>query len=510
MSKHDVVIIGGGHNGLVAACYLAKAGKKVLVLEANDEIGGASTSEYVFAGLAAKLSRYSYLVSLLPDQIIKDLELNFQCISRKISSYTPYQKDGTDSGLLVKRVWDQSNDQSFNQLTGSNNEANSWQRFYDQVSQFAQVIAPTLLKPLPTRSEIKKALNDDLVWNILIEQSLGQTLDQYFKNDLVKGVVLTDGLIGTFSSAYERQSNICFLYHLIGNGTGEWKVPKGGMGELISELAQKARSLGVEIRVNAKVKSIDAQSMQVVAELENGERFAASYLLSNAAPQILAQLMGQLPPKFLEGSQIKINMLLNKLPKFKSGIDAKDAFIGTLHINESFAQLEKAFQQANSGTFPDELPLEMYCHSLSDNSILSDELNQKGFHTLTIFGLHTPAKLFDKDQVKTKELAKQKALSALNQYLVEPIDSCLATDANGQPCIEVKSPIDLENELFLPRGNIFHKDLALPFKEDGSEIKWGVETNHPRVFLCGAGAIRGGGVSGIAGHNAAMAVLELN
>ena len=323
-------------------------------------------------------------------------------------------------------------------------------------------------------------------------------------------MVLTDGLIGTFASAYEMQSNICFLYHLIGNGTGEWKVPKGGMGALISELHQKALSLGVEIKVNSKVKSIDAQSLQVVAEAENGEKFVASYLLSNAAPQILAQLLGQAQPKSLEGSQIKLNLLLEKLPKFKSGIDAKDAFVGTLHINESFSQLEKAYEQANSGTFPDELPLEMYCHSLSDNSILSDELNQKGFHTLTIFGLHTPAKLFDHEPVKTKELAKQRALSALNQYLVEPIESCLAKDANGELCIEVKSPIDLENEIFLPRGNIFHKDLSLPFKEDGSEIKWGVETNHPRVFLCGAGAIRGGGVSGIAGHNAAMAVLDLN
>jgi phytoene dehydrogenase-like protein len=152
----------------------------------------------------------------------------------------------------------------------------------------------------------------------------------------------------------------------------------------------------------------------------------------------------------------------------------------------------------------------MYCHSLTDNSILSDELNQKGFHTLTIFALHTPAKLFDTDPVKVKELAKQRALAALNQFLVDPIENHLATDATGQLCIEVKSPIDLENEINLPRGNIFHKDLSMPFKDDDSTIKWGVETNHPRVFLCGAGAIRGGGVSGIPGHNAAMAILELN
>jgi phytoene dehydrogenase-like protein len=510
VSQYEVVIVGGGHNGLVAACYLAKAGKKVLVLEANKQVGGASTSEYVFAGLGAKLSRYSYLVSLLPDQIITDLGLNFKTISRKVSSYTPYQNMDEDFGLLVNRVWDESNRESFFQLTKSNDESDAWLKFYDQVSQLAKVIAPTLLKPLPTKDELKKQLNDDQIWKIMIEQSLGKTLDEYFKNDLVKGVVLTDGLIGTFTSAYEMQTNICFLYHLIGNGTGEWKVPQGGMGALVSELENKAISLGVEIKVNSKVKSINAEPNQVSVELENGQNHQGRYLLSNVAPQVLAKLQGELVPDSLEGSQVKINMLLKSLPKFKSGVSASDAFVGTLHINESFAQLERAYQQAKAGSLPDELPLEMYCHSLSDNSILSDELNQQGFHTLTIFALHTPAKLFDSDPEKVKEIAKQKALSALNQYLVDPIEDHLAIDANGKLCIEVKSPIDLENEINLPRGNIFHRDLSMPFKDDDSTIKWGVETNHPRVFLCGAGAIRGGGVSGIPGHNAAMAILELN
>ena len=510
MSQYEVVIVGGGHNGLVAACYLAKAGKKVLVLEANKQVGGASTSEYVFAGLGAKLSRYSYLVSLLPDQIITDLGLNFKTISRKVSSYTPYQNMDEDFGLLVNRVWDESNRESFFQLTKSNDESDAWLKFYDQVSQLAKVIAPTLLKPLPTKDELKKQLNDDQIWKIMIEQSLGKTLDEYFKNDLVKGVVLTDGLIGTFTSAYEMQTNICFLYHLIGNGTGEWKVPQGGMGALVSELENKAISLGVEIKVNSKVKSINAEPNQVSVELENGQNYQGRYLLSNVAPQVLAKLQGELVPDSLEGSQVKINMLLKSLPKFKSGVSASDAFVGTLHINESFAQLERAYQQAKAGSLPDELPLEMYCHSLSDNSILSDELNQQGFHTLTIFALHTPAKLFDSDPEKVKEIAKQKALSALNQYLVDPIEDHLAIDANGKLCIEVKSPIDLENEINLPRGNIFHRDLSMPFKDDDSTIKWGVETNHPRVFLCGAGAIRGGGVSGIPGHNAAMAILGLN
>ena len=510
MNKYDVIIIGAGHNGLVAASYLAKAGQKVLMLETNNEVGGATTSEQVFEGVDARISRYSYLVSLLPDQILSDLDLKFETISRKISSYTPYLKNGKQAGLLVKRVWDQSNVESFKSLTNTEVESKAWYEFYDQVSKFAKVISPTLLKPLPTKSKIKSALADDQIWRMLIEQPLGKVLDERFEDDLVKGVILTDGLIGTFSSAYEMQTNICFLYHLIGNGSGEWKVPKGGMGALVLELDKKAKSLGVEIKVNSKVVSVSATDSQVEVELAEGEKISANYLLSNAAPQVLAKLMGQVQPKSLEGSQIKINMVLKSLPKFKSGIDARDAFVGTLHINESFNQLEKAYQQAKSGVFPDELPLEMYCHTLSDPSILSNELIRLGYHTLTIFGIHTPAKLFEKKPSEVKEIAKERALAALNQYLEEPIQNHLAKDSNGDLCIEIKSPLDLEQEIALPRGNIFHKDLSFPFKDDDSTTKWGVETNHPRVFLCGAGAIRGGGVSGIAGHNAAMAVLELN
>jgi phytoene dehydrogenase-like protein len=202
-------------------------------------------------------------------------------------------------------------------------------------------------------------------------------------------------------------------------------------------------------------------------------------------------------------------MLLTKLPRLKSGIDPRLAFAGTFHVNESFSQLETAYNRASQGLIPDDLPLEMYCHTLTDPTILSPELAALGYQTLTLFGLHTPAALFDKSPETAKEAAKEAAIDSLNQYLLDPIESVLAICQDGSLAIETKSPLDLEADIGLPRGNIFHRDLDFPFidSESGPAQKWGSETEQPHIFLAGAGARRGGGVSGIAGHNAAMAVL---
>ena len=160
---------------------------------------------------------------------------------------------------------------------------------------------------------------------------------------------------------------------------------------------------------------------------------------------------------------------------------------------------------------PQPLPLEMYCHTLTDPTILSADLIAKGFQTLTLFGLHTPAQLFDADPERAKALATERAIASLNQYLRDPIESVLAPCRDGSLAIEVKSPLDLEKDISLPRGNIFHRDLDFPFLDDDADGAdqqlWGAETDDPHIYLAGAGARRGGGVSGIAGHNAAMALL---
>ena len=508
---YDAIIVGGGHNGLVAATYLARAGKAVLLLEAHDEPGGATTSVKPFPEYDARLSRYSYLVSLLPDQIVVDLGINFKTLSRAVSSYTPYQREGREDGLLVSSDWDESTASSFRRLTGSDQEGNAWRKFYGEIAGLAQRLAPSMLQPLKSAAQLKSEMGLPEVWRHLMEIPIGEVIRHRFSDDLVQGVVLTDALIGTFVPADDLQANRCFLYHLIGNGTGQWRVPQGGMGALVKELYRIATLRGVEIKLQSKVAALDSGPAGVRIETESGHAYVAKDLLFAAAPQHLARMRGRAAPDSLEGSQMKINMLLSRLPRLKSGVDPRLAFAGTFHVNESFSQLEAAYTRARSGEMPQPLPLELYCHTLTDPTILSAELIGKGFQTLTLFGLHTPAKLFDADPERAKALAREHAIASLNQYLLDPIESVLAPCGDGSLAIEVKSPLDLEQDISLPRGNIFHRDLDFPFLDDDADEAdhplWGAETDDPHIYLAGAGARRGGGVSGIAGHNAAMALL---
>ncbi|NEC72016.1 phytoene desaturase family protein, partial [Streptomyces rochei] len=242
---YDAVVVGGGHNGLVAAAYLARAGRSVLVLERLDHTGGAAVSARPFAGLDARLSRYSYLVSLLPEKIVRELDLDFRVRARTVSSYTPARRDGRPTGLLVGGG-ERRTRESFARLTGSEREYAAWRRFYGMTGRVAQRVFPTLTEPLPTRDELRRRIDDEAAWRALFEEPIGVAIEEHFADDLVRGVVLTDALIGTFADAHEPSlvQNRCFLYHVIGGGTGAWDVPVGGMGALTDALAGAARAAG--------------------------------------------------------------------------------------------------------------------------------------------------------------------------------------------------------------------------------------------------------------------------
>jgi phytoene dehydrogenase-like protein len=527
----DVAIVGGGHNALVAATLLARRGLRVVVLERLGQVGGAAVSDRPFAGVDARLSRYSYLVSLFPDALARELGLAVELRSRATASYTPTLRAGRDRGLLVESAPGPATRESFGDLTGSPAAGGAWTGFYDDVALLASVIAPTFLGPLPSADDLRRRLRGKAgdraggIWTSLVEEPLGSVLRDRFDDDLVRGVVATDGLIGTFTSLDDeaRLANRCFLYHLVGNGTGEWRVPVGGMGGLTGSLAALARSAGADLRTGVEVTAIEADgasaSIRYVDTGSGAERsIETTWVLGGVAPSVLERLLGSpttAPVDRPEGSQLKINLVLTRLPRLRSSIAAAVAFAGTLHVDETATDLELAYTQAASGRLPDRIPGELYCHTLTDRSILGPEPDAAGWHTLTYFGLHTPARLFaGDDRAAVTTTAVTRALTGLDRYLAEPLADVLATDANGLPCIEVKSPLDVEDELGMPGGHIFHGDLQWPWLATSPPVgdpaaAWGVSTSIRNVLLCGAGALRGGAVSGIGGHNAAMALVEL-
>ncbi len=522
-ANYDVVILGAGHNGLVAASYLGRAGLEVLLLEKNDYIGGATTSQKVFPDYDARLSRYSYLVSLFPEKIIRDLGLNLELRRRTTGSFTPYINErGEHDGLLLSNVDEEVSRRSIVDLTGSEREFEQLKKFYHLSRVFAEQSWDSMLEPLLAKKEFQRRFDVDLVaqeaWRTLAEEPLGVAIERYLQNDLIRGLVLTDAKIGIFTHPHDDSlvQNRCFLYHLIGNKTGEWKVPVGGMGAVARELEQAARKAGAEFRTNVDLVDVDLGGTEkTISFAVDGKRqsVSAKFLLVNFGRNVLAKYSGKQyqPDATDEGSVFKINMLLRRLPKLKAKkYPAAEAFCGTFHTDESYEQMNVSYQQARSGRLPDKPPSELYCHTLTDDSILAPELRAQGFQTMTLFGIDTPYPLFAKNNETMRREAERKFLASMNQWLEEPLEDCLAVARDGSRCIESKSPVDIEQSLGMYHGNIFHDAPSWPFAAAKEQVgTWGVETEFESVFLCGSSAQRGGAVSGIPGHNAAMKVLAM-
>ncbi|MEK9599663.1 MAG: NAD(P)/FAD-dependent oxidoreductase, partial [Pontimonas sp.] len=435
-SHADVVIVGGGHNGLTAAAYLAQAGLSVTVLERLDEWGGAAVSHEAFPGVDARLSRYSYLVSLLPQKIIDDLSLSISLAKRRYSSYTPVPGDSV--GLLIDNGDTDLTQESFARL-GAVDDFPAWNSFYSQTGALARALFPGVTDPLITRSEAKEHVahltGDPELWDRFIETPIGDVIEKTFSHDVVRGVVLTDGLIGTFAPNHDPNldANKCFLYHVIGGGTGDWDVPVGGMGAVSGAILHAAREAGATMLSGAAVTEISDDNVVSYTHEGSSHTVSARYVLVNASPRELDALRGRASQEpGPEGAQVKVNMVLKRLPHLKdSSLTPEAAFGGTFHINETWSQLQQGFEAAESGAIPDPLPCEIYCHSLSDPSILSPELQESGAHTLTVFGLHVPHRLtqsMDNDSLRTA--LQEAVVASLNSVLAEPLEDVILQDAD--------------------------------------------------------------------------------
>ena len=469
MDRYDAVVIGGGHNGLACAAYLAEAGRSVVVLERASMLGGATQSARVFPAHDAHLSKYSYLVSLLPSQIVEELGLDIELRRRDVASSEPIL------GALGPVI-----------------------------ATMAERVAPTLTEPLRSAGEFRRLIGDE-AWRMFVERPIGEAIEEHIADDTTRGIVLTDALIGTFTHAHDLLANRCFLYHVVGRGTGHWDIPVGGMGRVSAELAVAAEKRGAELVTDTEVVAVTTDGERANVTTADGRTIVARQVFANVAPTVLRRLLGEPTGPAPEGAQVKVNMLLSRLPRLRDpDLRPEHAFAGTFHVNEGYAQLETAYRQGMSGRIPDPAPCDVYCHSLADPSILSAELQTAGAQTLTVFALHMPARLFRADPAGALAEAKAAVLASLDSVLAEPIEECLV----DPECIDVMGPLEIEAALGMPGGHIFHRDLQWPFAETASEVgRWGVETEHANVFVCGAGARRGGGVSAIPGRNAAMAAL---
>ena len=309
---------------------------------------------------------------------------------------------------------------------------------------------------------------------------------------------------------------------MVGGGTGDWDVPVGGMGRVTDELARAAREAGAELRTGAEVVSVSPDG-DVEVGGDSPSRVHGRLVLSGVGPAVLSRLLTaggaattdgctETP----EGAQFKVNMLLRRLPRLRDAhVSPEAAFAGTFHVNETMTQLDRAYASAAGGGIPDPLPAEIYCHSLTDPSILGSELRASGAHTLTLFGLQVPHRLVEgSDPDAARAALLEAAQRSLDSVLAEPIADVVYEAPDGTPCIEGRTTLDLESSLGMAGGDIFHGALSWPWADDDEPLdapadRWGVATEHPAVLLCGSGARRGGAVSGLGGHSAAMAALEL-
>src|SRR5437588_9930214 len=522
--KYDAIIVGAGHNGLVTACYLARAKWKVLVLERRSVVGGACVTEEVFPGF--KVSTAAYVNSLFRKEIIRDLRLHdygLAILERNPSSFTPFPDRrhlllGPDAALTHREI-----------AKFSARDADAYPRYEAMLERVANVIEPTLTMTPPNL--LKPGLRD--FWKLfqlgrafrqlgpamseaveILTGAARPILDRWFESEQLKGTLATDAIIGAMASPSMPGTAYVLFHHVMGETNGKrgvWGYIRGGMGGLTQALAGAARDLHVDICCDADVaKIVVADGRAAGVALANGEEFSAPVLASNADANVtFTRLVDQrlLPPEFTaavnrisyDSASLKINVALAELPDFLAcpGTAPAPHHRGTIHICPDQDYIERAYDDAKYGKPSPQPVLECTIPSVVDATVAPP-----GKHLMSMFIQYAPYKLRGAKWDDVREDFADRCFDLLNDYAPNFKRSVLAR--------QILTPLDLERTFNLTGGNIFQGAMPLNQLFSFRPVPGFADYRTPirGLYLCGSAAQPGGGVMGAAAANAAREILK--
>jgi len=525
VNQFDAVVIGAGHNGLVTAAYLAKAGLKVVVLERRDVIGGASVTEEVWPGY--KVSTLSYLCSLLQPKIIQDLDLarfGYRLYPKDPAFFTPFP----DGRHLF--FWQDIAETQMELAKFSKRDAEAYPEYEQKLARLGEWVEGLLMTTPP--NIIHRKLSDlfelgklgldalrfkdpDIVHLVkIMSQSVRAYLDERFESQEIKATLATDGVIGTNGGPSTPGTAYIMLHHVMGGATGVrglWGFVRGGMGAISEAIASSAKSRGAEVRTGAAVDRVlvrNGRAYGVV--LAGGEEIHARVVISSADPKVTFLKLvdaGDLDEEFrgdvekirMEGCSMKINLALDALPDFKAfpGSQLGPHHKATIHVCPSMEYVDRAWEDAKAGR-PSENPLV----EVTIPTTYDDSLAPPGKHIMCIFAQYAPYTLKDADWDSTKDKFADRCIDALAEYAPSIRDSIIHR--------QVISPLDLEREYSLTGGNIFHGDMTLDQLFFMRPVAGWAKYRTPleALYMCGSGTHPGGGVMGAPGYNAAREILS--
>lgn len=521
-NQYDATIIGGGHNGLVAAAYLARAGRKVVVLERRHIVGGATITEEIIPGF--KFTEFSYVVSLLRPEIIRDLELPKHGL--KIlplpSTVTPME----NGDYLA--AWDDHDLTRREIYRHSPKDAEAYDEYARVMARMAKAIKPILsiIPPDPSSlhpkdlfgllklGKLAYEMSEKDLYGLakLMTQSAGDMLDEWFETDALKGTKSASGIIGTFLGPRSPGTAYVLLHHYMGEIDGAfraWGFSKGGTGGIAEAIASSARALGAEIRVNSTVKQVIVKNGRAVGvALENGDEIHAKAVLSSADPIVTFLKLVEskhLPDDLIRsiqsfrtrGSSGKVNIALSELPQFTALPDEPALYRGAASISPSIDYIERAYDDAKYGRFAKEPYIDMIFPSMID-----PDMAPPGTHVMSCFVQYAPYDIEGGWDDAKREAFGETVISTIEKYAPNIRRAIIGK--------QVITPKDIENIAGITGGNIFHGELLLHqlfFFRPAPQ--WSnFRTPLRGYYLAGSGAHPGGGIMGAPGMLAAKEVLK--